>query len=205
MHPKNLTRRFVLLGGACSLGGCSAVSALNSAAQPLDTYLLSPAAGSSTGRRSARTLVVARPEAPAAIATDRIMVRSGPAAISYLPDARWADELPLVLQSLLVRSISETGRVGYVGKSDGGPVPDRALLMRLDTFEIVAQADGTFTAHVGMTLTVLDDKTQRVLATRSFSQITPVLNDSAAVIVAAFQTSLDLLLPAVADWVVENV
>ncbi len=205
MHPKDLTRRFVLLGGACSLSGCSAISALNSAAQPLDTYLLSPPAGSSVGRRSARTLVVVRPEAPAAIATDRIMVRSGPSAISYLPDARWADELPLVLQSLLVRSISETGRIGYVGKSDGGPVPDRALLVRLDTFEIVAQADGTFTALVAMTLTVLDDKSQRVVATRNFSQITPVPNDSAAAIVAAFQTSLDVLLPAVADWAVGNV
>ena len=98
MTPKTLSRRVALLGGISALGGCSAVSALNSAAQPLDTYDLLPANGSQTGRRTSRTMLVARPEASAAIATDRIMIMPGAASITYLPDARWSDELPLVLQ-----------------------------------------------------------------------------------------------------------
>ncbi len=204
MQTTTLTRRIALLGAISSLGGCSAVSALNSAAQPLDTYDLSPAAGAKTGRRTSHTLLIARPEAPAAIATDRIMVKPGPVSITYLPDARWSDEAPLVVQSLLIRSISATGRIGYVGRSDGGPVPDTALLVRMDAFQVGVLPDGAFSVEVDIALTVLSDRDQRVIATRSFAQTAAAANDSPESIVAAFQAVLDKLLPAMANWVVQR-
>lgn len=197
-----LTRRTAFLGGVSLLMGCNAISALNSASQPLDTYDLSPAAGSTGGRRSGRTLLVARPEASAAIATDRIMVKPDAASITYLPDARWTDELPAVFQSLLVRSISGTGRLGYVGNSEGGPVPDTALLVRMDAFEVQVVGEGAFVVMVDVALTLLNDKSQRVIGTRSFAQTASAVDDSPLAIVAAFQGLLDQMLPAIADWVV---
>ena len=204
MPPLTLTRRIVLFGAASALGGCSAVSALNSAAQPLDTYDLSPAAGASAGRRTVHTLLVARPEASAAIATDRIMVKPDPVSITYLPDARWGDEAPLVLQSLLIRSISATGRIGYVGRSEGGPIPNSALLVRMDAFQVNVMPDGTMHATIDIALTVLDDRDQRVISTRSFEQAARTANDSPTAIVSAFQAALDQLLPEMADWVLQN-
>lgn len=197
-----LTRRTALLGGVSLLAGCNAISALNSASQPLDTYDLSPAVGSTGGRRSGRTLLVARPEASAAIATDRILVKPDAASITYLPDARWTDELPAVFQSLLVRSISGTGRLGYVGNSEGGPVPDTALLVRMDAFEVQVVGEGAFVVTVDVALTLLNDKSQRVIGTRSFAQTASAVDDSPLAIVAAFQGLLDQMLPAMADWVV---
>ena len=135
------------------------------------------------------------------MATDRIMVRSGGATITYLPDARWADEAPLVLQALLVRSIDATGRIGYVGSEEGGPVPDRAVLARMDAFEINFGVDGQIEARVRIAMTVLDDRTERVLGSRSFLQVSPAENDSAPAVAAAFQTALDALLPLAVDWV----
>jgi cholesterol transport system auxiliary component len=203
MPPSFLTRRTALvLGASCVLGGCNALSSLNAAARPLDTYALAPAAGSATGRRTTRTLLVATPEASAALSTSRVLVRTGPAAITYLPDAQWSDELPLVLQSLLIRSISDTGRIGYVGKADGGPIPDTALLVRLDAFDVIAGGDGTFRTSVEMTLTLLNDSTQRVIASQGFAQSLPVDDDSAAAIVTGFQRTLDTLLPSAADWAI---
>jgi cholesterol transport system auxiliary component len=205
MQIKAVTRRAALLGGLCALGGCGAVSALNSAAQPLDTYDLAPRSGATTGRRSSRTLMVTLPEASAAIATDRIMVKPAPASITYLPDARWSDELPVVLQSLLVRSIAGTGRVGYVGRSGGGPVPDVALLVRLDGFHVNVLAEGGFEVTVDFDLTLLRDRDQRVIASRRYSQVAAAADDSPAAIVAAFQAVLDTILPAASDWVVARV
>jgi len=199
-----MTRRLALFGGLSALGGCSAVSALNSASKALDTYDLLPASGAQGGRRSARTLLVARPQAPAAIATDRIMVKPDPAAITYLPDARWSDELPLVLQSLLIRSIAGTGRIGYVGQSEGGPVPDTALLVRIDAFEVSERAVGVLGVSVDVALSLLNDRDQRVIATRQFTQGGPVGGDSPAAVVAAFQGVLNDLLPAMANWTVAN-
>ncbi|WP_322889527.1 MULTISPECIES: ABC-type transport auxiliary lipoprotein family protein [unclassified Yoonia] len=204
MTPTRLTRRLAIFGGAVALSGCSAVSALNSAGTARDTYDLIPPSGSVTGRQTQRTLLVALPDATAAINTDRILVRPNAAAITYLPDGRWTAELPRVVQSLLVRSISATGRIGYVGPAEGGPVPDSALLTRVDAFDVTIGADGIPVAAIDMTLTVLNDRDQRVLATRRFSQSVPVANDSSAAIVAGFQALVDSLLPAMADWVLAS-
>ncbi|WP_113910928.1 ABC-type transport auxiliary lipoprotein family protein [Roseovarius dicentrarchi] len=196
----HMTRRLAMLGAAATLSGCSALSSLNAAATPLDTYDLTPAPGATTGRRSGRTLLVARADAPAGINTDRIMVKPSGAAITYLPEARWADELPSVVQSLLIRSIAGTGRMGYVGTSEGGPVPDYALLTRIDSFQVDIAGEAV-TARVDISLTLLRDRDQTVIKTQVFRNQVAAANDEPAAIVAAFQAILDSLLPAMADWV----
>ncbi|WP_108484334.1 ABC-type transport auxiliary lipoprotein family protein [Oceaniglobus ichthyenteri] len=196
-----LTRRAALIGAAASLGGCSAVSSLNSAATPLDTFDLRPVPGATTGRRTARTILVARPTTPAAIATDRIVVKPNALAVTYLPESRWADDLPAVLQSLIVRSIAGTGRVGYVGPNEGGPVPDVALLSRVDAFQVEATNPG-FSVVIDISLTLMRDRDQQVIATRVFRQRATATDDIPSVLIPAFQTVLDGLLPDIANWVV---
>lgn len=200
-----LTRRMALLGGVCSLSGCSAITSLNSAAKPMDTYDLRPARGSKAGGQRARTLLVAQPQATAALATDRITVKPDLASITYLPDARWSDELPALVQSLLIRSISETGRVSYVGRTDAGPIPDKALLVRIDAFEVVVLGDGTFEVQVAIDLTLVNDADQRIIATRNFSQSSAVSSDDPKAIVAVFQAVLNEILPSISDWAIQRV
>ncbi len=198
----DLTRRGALLGALCTLSGCSAIASINAATEPLNTFDLRPAAGSKKGRRTSRTLLVARPQAPAALTTDRIMIKPDAASITYLPDARWSDEIPAMVQSLLIRSISETGRVAYVGRSDAGPIPDKALLVRIDGFEVIALADDTFEVQVDFDLTVINDKDQRVVGSRRFSQSQQLTTDSPKEIVAIFQAVLNKLLPEMSDWTI---
>ena len=205
MQTPILTRRLALLGGAFSLGGCSAITSLNSASDPLEIYDLRPATGSTSGRRTSRTLLIARPQASAALATDRIMIRTDPVSIAYLPDASWSDELPLVFQSLLVRSISQTGRIGYVGRSDAGPVPDKALLVRLDAFEVKAMGENVFDVQVEVHLTILNDRDQRVVASRGFAQSAQTSDTTAKSVVGGFQKVLDDLLPVMSDWIIQRI
>lgn len=200
-----MTRRTALIGAICSLGGCGAITSINAAAKPLDTYDLRPAAGSGAGGRTSRTLLVARPQASAALATDRIVIKPDLASITYLPNARWSDELPAVIQSLLVRSISGSGRIAYVGRSDAGPIPDKALLVRIDAFEVYAVAGGTFEVQVDLNLSVINDKDQRVVGSRRFAQAQQVSSDDPKEIVGAFQAVLDHLLPQMSDWAIQRV
>jgi cholesterol transport system auxiliary component len=199
---QTMTRRAAIIGALSTVSGCTAITSLNSAAAPLDTYDLRPAAGSKSGGRRSRTLLVARPQASAALATDRIMIKPDAVSITYLPDARWVDELPAVLQSLLIRSISETGRIAYVGRSDAGPIPDKALLVRIDAFEVNALDNGAFDVTVDLDLTMINDSTQRVVASRRFSQTAQVGSDQVTEIVGAFQAVLNDLLPAMSDWAI---
>lgn len=195
-----MTRRMAMMGAMASLTGCGAVTALNSAATPLDTYDLLPVPSAARGPRSGRTLAVALPELPAAIASDRIMIKPDAVSVTYLPDARWSDELPRVFQSLLVRSISGTGRLAYVGRSEGGPIANTVLLARLDAFHLQVLADDSIEARADATLTLLDDRTQRVRSSRSFSGTALSVDDTPRAAVAAFQTILNALLPEMADW-----
>ncbi len=205
MQMSRLSRRAALLGAASLLGGCGAVSALNSAARPMDTFDLLPVPATDRGAaRRGAVLVVAMPDAPASLATDRILVKPDRAAITYLPDARWSDDLPSVIQSLLIRSISGAGRLGYVGRTEGGPVPDTALLVRLDTFGVDVQPDGAFDVSVDMSLTLLRDRDQRVIASRSFAAVAPAADDSADTVVATFQNLLNILLPEMAEWAIRR-
>lgn len=195
-----LTRRAAVLSAICSLGGCSAISSLNAASEPLDTYDLRPVAGPKSGRRTTRTLLVAKPQASAPLTSDRILVKPDAVSITYLPDARWSDELPDLVQSVLVQSISGTGRLGYVGRSDAGPIPDKAMLVRIDAFEVAALQDGTFEARVVMDLTIINDSDQRVVGSRQFSQTRAVSSDTPQQIVIVFQEILNDLLPDISDW-----
>ncbi|MGJ8596306.1 ABC-type transport auxiliary lipoprotein family protein [Sulfitobacter sp.] len=200
-----LTRRAALIGAALSLSGCSAISSLNSATKPLNTYDLRPTTGTRKRSKSARTLLVALPQATAALATDRIMIKPDAAAITYLPDARWSDELPAVVQTLLIRSISSAGSVAYVGAVGAGPVPDKALLVRIDSFEVTVLPDSTFQATADLDLTLINDRDQQVVASRRFAQSVVVSDDTPGTIVGAFQTLMDDLLPAMADWTTQRV
>ena len=204
MTTSLLNRRTMLLGATSTLGGCSAVSALNSAAEPVNTYDLTAVSGSLDGRRTSRTLLVVRPDASAVIATDRIMVKPDAQSVTYLPDARWSDELPALFQSLLIRSISGTGRIGYVGRSESGPVPDTVLLVRLDAFNIEVMSDTAFDAVIDIALTALNDRDQTVRTARSFARRMRAPDNQPVVIVATFQELLDDLLPDMSNWAVQN-
>ncbi|SER53520.1 cholesterol transport system auxiliary component [Tranquillimonas rosea] len=204
MTPPHAARRTFLLGLAATLGGCGAIASLDSASRPLDTYDLVPRSGSTTGPRSARTLVVARPDAATALDTDRIMIKPSRTEITYLPEARWSDEIPAVFQDLLIRAISGTGRVRYIGRAQGGPVPDVAVLTRIDAFHAELAGDGTVRATVDVTLTLVDDRDQRVIASRPFSGTAPATRDAPSEVVQAIQTTLDTLLPEMTDWTLQR-
>ncbi len=194
------SRRFFLLG-CLGLPSCTAISTLNRAATPLDTFALQPVRVAATRSRSSRSLLVLEPTASAAIATDRILIKPQPLSVTYLPDARWADTVPLMLQSVLIQSLAGSGAIGFVGAQGAGPVPDTVLLTRIDAFGVNVLADRTYQVEASLDLTVLRDRDQRVLGTRRVAQTRAVSNDRADVVTQAFQQLLDDLLPDAVAWV----
>jgi ABC-type uncharacterized transport system auxiliary subunit len=149
-------------------------------------------------------LLVLEPTAPASIATDRILIKPNPQSVTYLPDARWADDVPRILRSLLIRSLSESGRIGFVGEAGSGPIPDIVLLTRIDALHVDVEADQTFTARVAFKLTMLRDRDQSVQASQLFRKEAQVPNDKAQVIVQTLQTIMNSALSEAVDWVVQR-
>jgi len=108
------------------------------------------------------------------------------------------------VQSLLIRSLSASGQLGFVGAQGSGPVPATVLLTRIDRFGVDRGADGTFTARATMELTLLRDRDQRVIGTRVFTGTAPVARDDAAQIARAFQRIMDETLPNAVTWITQR-
>jgi len=59
--------------------------------------------------------------------------------------------------------------------------------------------------RVSIELTMINDRDQRVIGTRSFVQTETLATDDTRAIVAAFQTVMDALLPQMSDWAIGRV
>jgi ABC-type uncharacterized transport system auxiliary subunit len=195
-----LSRRLFTLG-ALALPGCTSLGLLSPSGAVRDVYELQPVNLPAQGGRSPRSLLVLMPTAPAAIITDRILIKQDPLAVTYLPDASWSDSVPQMMQSVLIRTLASAGQIGFVGAQGAGPVPDTVLLTRIDAFEVTAKADGSFEARVSFEVTMLRDRDQRVLGTRRFDGAQIITSDLAEVIARAFQQVLDDTLSDAAVWV----
>ena len=86
------------------LSGCAALTSVNDASVELDAYTLAPLAVVETPARSVH-LVVQLPTSAGALATDRILIKPSALQAQYLPDGRWTDPAPVLVQTLLLASL----------------------------------------------------------------------------------------------------
>jgi cholesterol transport system auxiliary component len=184
------------------LSGCSALSALNGAATALDAYDLSAPASPVTARTTtARQLVIELPTAPGALSNDRILIRPHPLQAAYLPDGKWAEDVPVMFQTLLVRSFEDTNAFRYVGRRPLGASGDYALLTELTDFQAETAPDGkSATIHLRLTARMLREDDAAILSTRSFSSSTPVASTETLALVEGFNTANQTLLSDVTKW-----
>lgn len=186
------------------LAGCTAITALGEASRPLQIYeLQTPIVQQAAGRRRAVELIVEEPFAGGSLNTERILIRPTPVQAQYLPDVRWADTAPVMLQTLLVRSLSETGAWSSVGRRPVGTRADYAVLGELTDFHAVPADDGdTATVRVRLILRIVREGDARVVATRSFTASEPTEATDPTRMVAAFDRATAQLLSEIVPWII---
>ncbi|EPX78831.1 ABC-type transport auxiliary lipoprotein family protein [Salipiger mucosus] len=189
---------------AASLSGCAAITSLSEASRPLEIYeLRTPEIAQAPARRGAVELVVEEPIASGSLATERIMIRPGPLQAQYLPGVRWSDTAPVMLQTLLVRTLTQTGAFASVGRRPLGSHGDYALLGELTDFQAEAPADAeTATVRLRVVFRLVREDDASVAATRSFEVTEPAASPEPEDVVAAFDRATQHLLSEITDWVV---
>lgn len=183
-----------------ALSACGPLSSLNSATRPLPTYTLPPLPPQEGARASARSVFVAEPVAPAAISTDRIVMKPSAIQVTLLPDGRWADTAPAHLREVLTRSLANTGRFALVTRGTAGPIPDYTLMIDIESFEARRPTSEAVEARVAMTLTILRNTDGRLVASRRFAQGAAAADTDALSVVAAFEAANTALLRQAVDW-----
>jgi cholesterol transport system auxiliary component len=196
--------RTLALVGLMSLGaGCSTLSALSSASAALDAYSLSAPGAASTATASARTrLLVELPTAPGAIATDRILVRTDPLQVQYLPTARWIDPVPVLVQAAVLESLANSGAFRFVGASSASVVPDFVLLIDVRAFQAeVGPVEGApVRVVIRMDTTLVRDLDREIVATRRIQSSASTADETTAGIVAAFDAATRSALIQLVEW-----
>lgn len=82
-----------------------------------------------------RQLLVDTPLAPAEIDTTRVALTRSPTTIDYFANAAWSDRAPAMVQSLLIESFEQTGKILSVARDSAVLRADYILMPELRRFE----------------------------------------------------------------------
>jgi cholesterol transport system auxiliary component len=188
-----------------TLGGCGAVGAVDEAATPLDAFTLSAIDGADVAGSDLH-IVVEMTEAAGALATDRILIKPNAIQAQYLPAGRWTDPAPVLMQTLLVTSLQNSGGFLRVGRNGAGLLPDYTVLSDLQDFQAEAAPDGSLTwiVRVRFSLSIVRESDRRIISTHQFEATAAAETDDTAALVNAFHTAVSEILDDGVGWVLDE-
>lgn len=209
-------RRLLALSAAASLSGCGAVSAVSKASAPLDTYTLSPLAPLPARGAGSGHLVVELPTTGGELAGDRILIKVSPTQAEYLPDARWSEPVPAMVQTLLVNAVLNQGGFRLVSRVGAGLMPDYTVMTEIQALQAdlrpapVTVTDGLAAGRtsgaagifvrVMLQMTVIRETDRAIVATRRFEAGAEVPSDATPALVASLDGAMLAVLAEATDW-----
>lgn len=192
------------------LSGCAGLGQIQRVSTPNELYALTPKSTFSANLpRLEQQLVVEEPSATAAVSTDQIAVQPTPLRVQYLPQARWVDRAPLIVQALLIESFENSGRVPAVGSSGIGLRADYYVVTDIREFQAMlpenAGPETPLQVFVRLNFKLIEAGEDRIIASQSFSRITPSATDDAAVVAAAFDKALGGVMREAVEWSIRRI
>lgn len=193
-------RRFLALPGLLALGGCG--SLLPTGGPPPDLYSLWPKYRFSPDLPDVKwQLVIEEPFATGAFDTNRIAVRSTEFEIRYYAGARWTDRAPKMVQSLLIESFENTGKIVSVGRQSVGLRSDFNLKSELREFELDLFRDPKSpSVRVRLNLKLIRQPREQIIASDSFQHIEHLPDSQIANVVDGFNEAINKVLKQVVEW-----
>lgn len=200
MTRMTTTRRGILLAGAAL--PLSACGGLIPQAPPSNLYSLSPKTTFvDTLPRVDWQLVVEEPFAAGGLDTHKIAIFTNPYEVKYYAEARWSERAPRMVQTLLVESFENTGKIVAVGRQSVGLRSDFNLKGELREFQAeLKDGGGLPEAHVALQVKLVAQPRQQIVAAATFSQRVKAKNTSLLGVVAAFDEALGYVLRETVQW-----
>ena len=197
-----LSRRLVLAALPLSAAGCTSLLPAGSA--PPKLYTLTPASDfPPEGRRVAWQLLVDVPTSAAALDTDRIALSRSSTTIDYFADAAWTDRAPLLVQSLLVQSFENSGRISAIARESLALRADYILRPELRHFEADYTGGGPPSAHVEIGIKLVKMPDRGIMAQRRVETRASASENQVPAIVEAFNTALHDAMRQAVGWTLE--
>lgn len=188
-----------------TLASCAALSAVTGATTPLEVYeLRAPAGIAATSRRPLpRDVIVELPTTGGSLDTDRIMIRPNALQAQYLPDVRWSETTPVMVQTLMLRSIEASGVVRYVARKPLGGSGDYALVTEIVDFQAETMGeDEAATVRIKFIVRAVRESDAAIIASRTFEATAEAPSTETHVLAETFNTASDAVFTEFAAWLV---
>ena len=193
-----IARRTLLLALPAGVTACSGVLGGGS---PPQLYTLTPVKEiPPTLPKSGAQLLIEAPVAPGGLDTERIALMRSAVSVDYFAGSAWTDRAPLMVQSLLVESFENTGKVAAIDRESLALRADFILKPELRDFTAIYSGSDTpvVRVRVGLKLVRLPDR--QIVAQRPVSADAPAQQNSVSGVVEAFDVALHQVIADTVAW-----
>lgn len=197
---RQFTRSAMVGFGATLLPGC----ALPALRTPPQLYTLTPK-NTFEGELAAVSwqLLVEPPAAAAGLDSLRIPLQSTALKLDYYADAAWTDRAPRMVQTLIVESFENSGRIVSVGRESIGLRANYILKTELREFQAEYVENGLDqppTIRVRINAKLVEIPRRAIIAGDNFEASTVVSDNRLDAIVIAFDDALGKVLKRLVEW-----
>jgi cholesterol transport system auxiliary component len=197
------TRRLILAGGtSLFLSGCGSLGDLLGPGAPPQLYVLKPELPApAPGPKVPWSLSIALPDASGDLDSTRIAITRSSTTMDYYANAAWPDELPPLLQSLLIAAFRDSGRIASVARESDAIRDDYLLLTEIRDFAAhYSDPDGAPTITVTIAAQMATAHGRAVAANLTASHNQPANANSIDAAVQAMNAALGACLGDIVAW-----
>ena len=198
-----VNRRLLLSALVLAPSGCG--SLLPTGGSPPKLYTLTPATDVAAGPAIRSQLLVDVPVSAAALDTERIALSRSANTIDYYAEAAWTDWAPLMIQSLLVQSFENSGRITAIGRESLALRANYVLRPELRHFEAEYHDAPAPNAHVAVGVKLVKMPDRAIVAQRNFEASAPAAANQMTAIVESFDKALHEVMRQIVDWTLATV
>jgi cholesterol transport system auxiliary component len=181
------------------LAGCANV--LPGRGVPPKLFSLSPKSTYSAGLPTVNwQLVVEVPITAETLDTARIALSRDRYTLDFYGNARWAERAPVMIQTLLVESFENTGKIVAVARQATDLRADYVLKTDLREFQAELSADGRPTVRVRINAKLVKMPERIIIAAFKSERAVVAESSDLIAVVGAFDTALGKVLKQVVEW-----
>lgn len=150
------------------------------------------------------SLVIAKPLAARVVDSPRITVRPTPDELQVYKGTVWAQPATDLLQDAVQGALEDSGRIPAVSSADAGILGDYRLVMDVRRFESDYAGQAMPSATIVVNAKLVQNRSQRVVASRTFRQAQPAAGTEVAQVIPAFERALSAITADIAGWVLTS-
>ena len=205
--PRSLRRAFATVSiiGLAGLGSCTGNLLPGANNDPPQLYVLTPKSTYPKDLPSAEwQLTIDVPVAEAGLNNARIALRQSPISLEYYARANWIDTAPIMVQTLLVESFENSGKIVSVGRQSVTLRPDFSLLTELREFQAEYFEAGLPNVRVRLNVKLVKMPQRTIIGARTFESVERAKGTALPSVVSAFDVALGKVLKRIVVWTLQT-